>query len=258
MPETYGVYALCAGSRTVDWATRMYLYPLGELAVSSFFMWVLEGRGGPIVVDTGFTHRLAARKQLPTAGLRTRDELLEAVGVDAERVSNVILTHLHWDHFDVEGIFPRATFWVQREELEFWAGYGAGEPWHQRLLSDCFAADVASLRSSGRLRIVDGTAEMVDGVMLELVGGHSPGMQIVIVRSPKGPFVIANDALTTYRNLREWFPPAVHVGDLRHCIDAMVRIRALSDGDESRICPGHDGDVLRRFPEVHPGVYRLA
>jgi len=92
---------------------------------------------------------------------------------------------------------------------------------------------------------------------LELVGGHSPGMQIVVVRSQRGLFVIANDALTTYRNLRDWFPPVVQVGDLRRCVDAMARIRILSNGDESRICPRHDGEILKRFPEVKPGVHRL-
>src|SRR5271165_4467287 len=98
MAKTYEVYALCAGGRTVDWSTRMYLYPIGETAASAFFMWVLQGPDGPIVVDTGFTHRLATAKNpnLSMAGFRTREELLETAGVDAASVSTVILTHLHW------------------------------------------------------------------------------------------------------------------------------------------------------------------
>lgn len=114
MANTYETYALCAGTRVGDWTTRMYLYPTGETATSAFFLWVLKGADGPIIVDTGFTHRLARHRKFVLDGYRTRDELLESAGVDAPRVSNVILTHLHWDHFDVEGIFPRAVFWVQR------------------------------------------------------------------------------------------------------------------------------------------------
>ncbi len=83
-------------------------------------------------------------------------------------------------------------------------------------------------------------------------------MQIVVVESAKGPFVIANDALTTYRNLRDWAPPAVHLCSIVECLDAMRRIQAACGGDESRLCPGHDGEVWERFPEVKPGVYRLA
>jgi len=258
MAVTYEIDALSPGGRTVDWSTRMYLYPAGETTISAYFLWLLRGPDGPIVVDTGFTPRLGRAKGIPVEQMRTRDELLATAGVDPAAVSTVVLTHLHWDHFDVEGIFPKATFWVQRKELEFWTDYGAAERWHRRFLSDCFAADVAALRSGDRLRLVDGEVEVADGIGLERVGGHSPGMQIVTVQTRKGPFVIANDALTTYRNLREWTPPAIHLCSIAECLAAMDRIRTLAGGDEDRICPGHDGEVWKRFPEVKPGVYRLA
>ncbi|HYM71310.1 MAG TPA: N-acyl homoserine lactonase family protein [bacterium] len=258
MPGTYEIYALSPGGRTVDWSTRMYMYPAGETTTSAYFLWLLQGPAGPIVVDTGFTPRLGKAKGVPVEQMRTRDELLATAGVDSAAVPTVILTHLHWDHFDVEGIFPKATFWVHRKELEFWTDYGAAERWHRRFLSDCFAADLAALRSGNRLRLVDGNAEIADGVGVEWVGGHSPGMQIVTVRTGKGLFVIANDALTTYRNLRDWVPPAIHLGTIAECLRGMERIRTLAGGDEGLICPGHDGEVWNRFPEVKPGVYRLA
>ncbi|HLJ61390.1 MAG TPA: N-acyl homoserine lactonase family protein [bacterium] len=258
MPGTYEIYALSPGGRTVDWSTRMYMYPAGETTTSAYFLWLLQGPAGPIVIDTGFTPRLGKAKGVPVEQMRTRDELLATAGVDAAAVPTVILTHLHWDHFDVEGIFPKATFWVNRKELEFWTDYGAAERWHQRFLSDCFASDLAALRSGNRLRLVDGNAEITDGVGVEWVGGHSPGMQIVTVRTGKGPFVIANDALTTYRNLRDWAPPAIHLGAIAECLRGMERIRTLAGGKEDLICPGHDGEVWNRFPEVKPGVYRLA
>jgi len=147
---------------------------------------------------------------------------------------------------------------VQRRELEFWTGAGGRDAWVRRFISDCFAEDLDALRSSGRLRTIEGNAQPVEGVRLEWVGGHSPGMQIVIVETATGPFVLANDALTTYRNLKEWAPPAIHLNSIVECMDAMARIRDLAKGDEARICPGHDGEVYRRFPEVAPGIYRLA
>jgi glyoxylase-like metal-dependent hydrolase (beta-lactamase superfamily II) len=147
---------------------------------------------------------------------------------------------------------------VQRREVDFWKGFGGQDPWLRRFLSDSYDQDLATLQSSGRLKVVDGNLELVEGVQLEWVGGHSPGMQIVVVQSAKGPFVIANDALTTYRNLRDWAPPAIHINSVAECLGAMARIKQLSAGDESRICPGHDGEVWKKFPEVKPGMYRLA
>ncbi|HKV44798.1 MAG TPA: N-acyl homoserine lactonase family protein [bacterium] len=260
MAETYGIDALSPGGRQVDWSTRLFMAPMGETTTSAYFLWLLRGPAGPILVDTGFTPRLANAKGLPVdqLKLRTRDELLATAGVDPNAVKTVILTHVHWDHFDLEGFLPKATFWVQRREVEFWAGFGGQDPWTRRFLSDCYTQDLEAVRSSGRLKVVDGNLELVEGVRLEWVGGHSPGMQIVVVATAKGPFVIANDALTTYRNLRDWAPPAIHLNSVAECLGAMARIKNLANGDEGRICPGHDGEVWKKFPEVQPGIYRLA
>jgi glyoxylase-like metal-dependent hydrolase (beta-lactamase superfamily II) len=256
--STYEIYALNQAGRTVDWSSRLYSHPPGKTTRSAYFLWVLHGPAGPIVVDTGFVPHQAEVQGVTLDGLRTREELLAAAGVDPAAVATVILTHLHWDHFDVEGMFPQATFWVQRLELDFWTRYGARERWHRRELTNCFASDVAALRSSGRLHVVDGSVDVTDGVALEWVGGHTPGLQIVIVRTARGPFVLANDALTTYRNLRDWLPPGSHLNSVAECLDAMERIQMLSGGDESRLCPGHDDEVRTRFPETKPGLYRLA
>ncbi len=252
------VYALSAGGRTTDWSTRLYLEPIGETMTAAYFFWLIRGPGSPILVDTGFTKRLGKMKGAPVDRLKTRDELFATAGVDPGEIATVILTHLHWDHFDLEGFLPKASFWVQRRELEFWNGDAGHEQWLQRFLSDCFTKDLEAVRSSGRLKVIDGGLALVDGIRLELVGGHSPGMQIVVVESAKGPFVIANDALTTYRNLRDWSPPAIHINSIPECLAAMERIRSLAGGDENRICPGHDGEVWKKFPEIGPGVYRLA
>jgi len=258
MASTYEILALSPGGRQVDWATRLYMEPIGTTTTSAYFLWVLRGPAGPILIDTGFSARLAKLKGLPADQLRTRDELLASAGVDPKNLKTVILTHLHWDHFDLEGFLPNATFWAQRRELEFFRGFGGQDPWIRRFLSDCFEEDLSAVQPGGRLKVVDGALELTDGVTLEWVGGHSPGLQIVIVQTSNGPFVIANDALTTYRNLREWVPPAVHLNSIAECLGAMARIKSLTGGDERRLCPGHDGEVYEKFPQVKPGVYRLA
>ncbi len=258
MTATHEIFALSPGGRTVDWSTRLYLGPTGDTTTSAYFLWLLRGPAGSILVDTGFTTRLGKAKGLAVEQMRTREALLATAQVNPNEITTVILTHLHWDHFDLEGFLPKATFWVQRRELEFWTGGGGRDAWLRRFLSDCFEQDLDTLRAAKRLRVIDGSAEPAAGIRLEWVGGHSPGMQIVVVESPRGPFVIANDALTTYRNLRDWAPPAIHINSIPECLDAMRRIKDLAGGDEARICPGHDGEVYAKFPEVKPGVYRLA
>jgi glyoxylase-like metal-dependent hydrolase (beta-lactamase superfamily II) len=258
MTTSYEIYALCPGTRTVDWSSRLFMHPSGQTTTSAYFLWALKSVSETILVDTGFTPRLGQLKNLPVETYHTREELCATAGINPDSVRTVILTHLHWDHFDLEGFLPNATFWVQKSEVDFFVDYPQKERWFRTWLSDSFTADLEVIRASGRLKLIEGNVELTEGVRLEWVGGHSPGMQIVVVQTARGPFVIANDALTTYRNLRDWIPPAIHINSVPECLRAMARIRELADGDESRICPGHDGEVLQKFPEVKPGVYRLA
>jgi glyoxylase-like metal-dependent hydrolase (beta-lactamase superfamily II) len=257
MMTTHEIYALCAGTRQADWSTRLFMVPPGGgFATTAYFMWLLKGPTGVVLVDTGYTPRLLKLKGLPVEPFRTREELLATAGVNPNDIRTVILTHLHWDHFDLEGFLPNATFWAQRQEVAFFSA--PPDSWFERWVGDCFQADLQTLRDGNRLQLIDGNVELMEGIRLEWVGGHSPGMQIVVVDTARGSFVIANDALTTYRNLRDWIPPAIHINSVTECLAAMRRIRELAEDDENRICPGHDGEVLQKFPEVQVGVYHLA
>lgn len=105
---------------------------------------------GETVVDTG---SLARRPMLL--------EALDAANVDPDRVSNVLLTHLHFDHVDNLDLFPNATVYVyepERRRVE------AGEfDW-------ATASNVAALLE-GRDVVEFGAGEVLDGI--EAV--HSPG-----------------------------------------------------------------------------------
>ena len=183
MTGNYEAYALCAGTRTVDWSTRMYLHPIGENRDLRLFHVGAQGAGRADRRRYRVHPPARPCQGASVAGFRTREELLHAAGLDATRVANVILTHLHSDHFDVEGIFPGAVFSVQRTELDFWRVCCARERWHQPFVSDCFAEDLARCSPAAGCGSSTELEDVVDGVSLELVGGHSPGIQIVVVRS---------------------------------------------------------------------------
>jgi glyoxylase-like metal-dependent hydrolase (beta-lactamase superfamily II) len=70
------------------------------------------------------------------------------------------------------------------------------------------------------------------------------------VRTRKGWLVLASDASHFYANMleRRPFPIVYNVGDM---LEAYTRVFALADAPE-RVVPGHDPDVLRRFPAATP------
>jgi glyoxylase-like metal-dependent hydrolase (beta-lactamase superfamily II) len=177
MSAKFEVHALSAGGRTTDWSTRLYLEPIGQ-TTAAYFMWLIRGAGGPILVDTGFTMRLGKLKGIPVEGFKTRDDLLTTAGIDPREIATVILTHLHWDHFDLEGFLPKATFWVQRREVDFWSGDASRERWLQRFVSDAFVQDLEALRSSGRLKVIDGSLDLLEGYAWSLLGGTLLGCRL--------------------------------------------------------------------------------
>ena len=73
-----------------------------------YFVWVAVSDEHTVVVDTGFTPEVAARRGRDH--LRCPTEGLHEIGVDCERVACVILTHLHYDHVGNLEKFPAAKF----------------------------------------------------------------------------------------------------------------------------------------------------
>src|SRR6202035_785382 len=76
-----------------------------------YFGWVARGGGPTLVIDTGFNAEGSARRQ--RTSLRDRVEGLAALGIDANAVEDVILTHLHYDHVGNFDRFPKARFHLQ-------------------------------------------------------------------------------------------------------------------------------------------------
>jgi len=208
-----------------------------------YFVWLLKDGERAIVVDTGFGEAEAASRGRKL--LRCPTEGLARLGVRAEDVHDVILTHLHYDHAGNTGKFPRATFHVQEREMAFATGRYMCAP----LFRLAYAAEdiraVVSRLFENRVRFWEGDAEFAPGVSLHRTGGHTDGMQVVRVHTRAGWLVLASDAFHYYanRDKRAPFPIAFHLGDM---VDAFDHVALLAD-DERLIVPGHDPLVRQRF-----------
>jgi glyoxylase-like metal-dependent hydrolase (beta-lactamase superfamily II) len=104
------------------------------------------------------------------------------------------------------------------------------------------------LNYEGRVKFIDNQAEILPGIAVEKVGGHTAGMQIVTVSTGRGRAVVASDASHYYRNLEERIPfNTLH--DLPGTYAAFDRIREIASAPEL-IVPGHDPLVLDRLRPV--------
>jgi glyoxylase-like metal-dependent hydrolase (beta-lactamase superfamily II) len=111
---------------------------------------------------------------------------LAALGLGPGDITDIILSHLHFDHAGgtthvADGVqslaWPNATVHVQRRQWE-----KAHAP-TIRERGSFVAGDYDALIGSGKLHLLDGDCEVLPGIFVHEVSGHTPGMQIVEVRS---------------------------------------------------------------------------
>lgn len=244
--DTHEVFAIRYGHhRRV--AAQNFINPPADAQAPmpmDYFVWLIRcADGSHVVVDTGFNEAAAARRGREFLGSPL--EGLARLGVAAASVSDVVVTHLHYDHAGNTAAFPNARFWLQERELQFSTGKYMCHDFF-RLAYD--AEDVAAMVGRlfhQRVQAVDGDAELKPGISLHLVGGHTAGLQVVRVRTPAGWVVLASDLFHYYAN-RDQRSPFPIVYRPEQTLEAFARVGTLASS-EALVVPGHDPLVMTRF-----------
>lgn len=216
-----------------------------EAAVDmDYFIWVIRSAERLIVVDMGFNREIAARRG--RAFLRCPTQGLAALGIDGSAVTDVIISHMHYDHVGNYDLFPAARFHLQDREMSF----ATGRQMRHRCLCTAYEVeDVCAIVRNvyrGRVEFHDGDDAIAPGISVHLAPGHTAGLQFVRVSTAKGWLVLASDACHYRRHLErdEVFPLVVDVAGL---LEGYERLRRLASNPEL-IIPGHDPWVMQAFP----------
>lgn len=213
-----------------------------------FFVWVVKGGGRTILLDTGFDADSAQRRN--RTWIRSPIAALQSVGVKPEDVQDVVLSHLHWDHAGHWHELPRAKFHIQDAEMDYATGRCmCHEPMRRPFDIEQVCTAVRFVYDE-RVVFHNGSAEIAPHVHVHKVGGHSKGLQILSVPTARGTVVLASDAAHFWHNIRRR-SPFVLLHNLQDMIEGWELCEKLADGPD-HIIPGHDPEVLRRFPAL-PG-----
>lgn len=253
--EVYAVqYAYRADRRRHEtFITNAWTDPLHDTEQPiSYYVWAVVGRERIIVVDTGFDAEEAARRRRASREL-WRPEMrcspadgLAMVGIDAARVDDVVITHLHFDHAGTIGHFPAARFHLQELEMSYATGPHMAHAYFAGAYSMEFVVEMVRKVYSGRVVFHAGDAEIAPGVSVHHIGGHTLGMQCVRVRTRRGFVVLASDASHFYDNF-EGLAPYPIVADVPAMIRGFERVEQLASS-RRHVIPGHDPLVMARYP----------
>jgi glyoxylase-like metal-dependent hydrolase (beta-lactamase superfamily II) len=104
----------------------------------------------------------------------------------------------------------------------------------------------------GRVVFHDGTEELVPGITLHRIGGHSKGLQSLRVKTERGHVVVASDATHLYAHVTEGrvFPVTYNVAET---LEGYSTLKKLADSP-NHIVPGHDPRVLEIYPPARQGL----
>jgi glyoxylase-like metal-dependent hydrolase (beta-lactamase superfamily II) len=211
-----------------------------------FFVWAVRGGGRTIVLDTGFDAASAQRRN--RRWIRSPLDALRGIGIEPAEVADVVLSHMHWDHAGHWAEFPKAKFHLQQAEMAYCTGRCmCHEPLRRPFDIEHVTTAVRHVFAE-RVTFHAGTAEIAPGITLHLVGGHSGGLQIMRVPTARGWVVLASDAAHFWANIRRRNPFTL-LHNLEAMIEGWVTCETLADGPD-HIIPGHDPEVLRRFPKL--------
>jgi glyoxylase-like metal-dependent hydrolase (beta-lactamase superfamily II) len=220
----------------------------------AMMVWLVRGGGHTIVVDSGF-YRPQFFKNWKVENFLRPDEAVARAGVKPEEVTDVILTHAHWDHADGADLFPKAQVWIQKEEYRYYTA-DAWQPdgKHGGIEPDDMAY-LLRANTEGRLHLVDGDREILPGIRVYIGGRHTWASQYVSVTAKPGTVVLASDNMYLYENLDKHLPIA-QTFDAVSNLAAQDKMKTLVK-DPRFIIPGHDPAVLTRFPKVSEGVVHI-
>jgi len=197
---------------------------------------IRDGVGNVLVVETGAGPKLTERsKQI--FGIDGPPRLLDELarrGVRPDEVTLVVNTHLHFDHAGgntyrdgdrVVATFPRASYVFQRLE---WVDANAP---NERTRGSYFAEDYAPLEATGKLELIDESVEILPGIRLDRLPGHTRGTQTVRVSDSGDTLFFSTDFMPDRHHLRLPWNPAFDLFPLETLAAKKVILpRAVSEG----------------------------
>jgi glyoxylase-like metal-dependent hydrolase (beta-lactamase superfamily II) len=247
-PE-YSIQAILLANSPGDSVADMVVgAPKDEKIDTVYALWLIRGGGRNILFDSGF-HRERWFKEWTIKDYIPPDEAVKLAGINPEDVTDIVISHAHWDHMGGIDLFPKAVVWIQKDEFRYYTGPAWQPGGNHGGIDPDDVQQLVRLNTEGRLRLVDGdNVDIFPGIHAYTGGRHTFASQYLGI-SGNPPFVLASDNVYLYRNLAEHKASATF-SDADHAanIAAQSRMIQLAVGNPDRVIPGHDALQFQKYP----------
>lgn len=258
--KQYEVYALRFASSDTAWPLSMWVDkgPVKDSVNIDFMIWLIRGNGKNILVDAGFLNDIPDAKEFDVVKYVRPDSTLLNVGLKATDITDIILSHPHWDHIDGIDLFPNAMVWMQQNDFFYYVGPawqkgGAAGGFNKRDVRKIIDKNLA-----GKLTLVAGDSiQIMPGIKVFTGSKHTFESQYVLVETGRNKVILASDNIWVYYSLEHMLPASAGgTFDPAGYVKAMRRMKRLVTNSKY-IIPGHDARIFSTFPTVAEGVVKI-
>jgi N-acyl homoserine lactone hydrolase len=229
---------------------------------------LIKGRGRIAMVDVGHNNADYGKLLTERFGIenwQSADVVLGECGLKPEDVTDIFITHAHFDHMGGTDFFPKATFYLQEKELAAWVTIMALPRKFRWLMAATDPGDImraVDLARQGRLVCVNGAHEdVLPGIDLHpAYETHTAACQYVVVRNDgkrdsADIWILAGDLVYQFDNLTGpdkddpyYVPVGLATGSQHNLLVATHEMVGRAGGETRRVIPTHEERLKDNFP----------
>ena len=244
----------------VDLVSGMYHEGVMDLP----FSFILARQGGRnVLVDTGFMqdeHSSGFSRKFGIPSWISPVRMLSEMNLAPHAISDIFITHAHFDHLGSIAEFPDAHIYIQKSELLFWYEAIALPKRFGHLNA---IVDPDNLRAAldasieNRVTLIDGDRDNVlPGVHVRLGSGHTIGQQFVLIDTAAGRRLISGDCVYSRRQFTGHANNGVYVplnnagGSVWEQLKTIDKMNDALGGDLGKLVVLHDIERWKGLPIV--------
>jgi N-acyl homoserine lactone hydrolase len=188
-------------------------------------------------------------------------QVLKKVNLTPNDIDIVILSHLHFDHAGNIDQFPKAQFFIQKDELDGWLSSlslpDKVREWVWQATDLDHINDLLEVAAEKRVTLIEeDNFEVTEGVKAHIAQGHTFGTQAITVETKKGTYALTQDVAYTYENVIDYKPLGLGLDNVEQLM-SIHKVNELVGGNVNFIIPGHDKAVFEKYPTEQVGKNRI-
>ncbi len=244
------------GESMVPGPLSVYMSGWDKLEYEPHFIWLAQGGGRTILINTGLPQdpedleilNAACRQAHPQnffapGHIWPPQQVLAEVGIKPEDIDTILINSMGTYSTGNIELFTNADVYISRTGwIDFMVPERPASFNREVIFTDATLVYLLT-KAWPRVHLVGDEEEVLPGIKIFWVGGHHRGSMAVSIQTAKGKIVIS-DTIFRYENLDPGIPIGV-LENIFECQDALERIR--QEGD--MVIPMHDNEVMARYPE---------